>query len=221
MLHFSICFPSPQILTSFPKLRPSPDEALKCHADPQTWIHSLPPTQPSPAITSLNIVTFALSSQAFTHTLDFYRLSKMQICFETWFLTFFIGFHAYCLWVTPDQTCSVYREGEGKNKTGKVNASSRVRLLSCLPQKSLQGKVCIYLKKITAALQSLHRTSRVKIQSKLSMLLLKSLDLIQQSQRTDSVEMKIRHSPKSLCFKFRGPKSYLSSLSDSLTETSS
>lgn len=147
MLHFSICFPSPQILTSFPKLRPSPDQALKCHADPQTWIHSLPPTQPSPAITSLNIVTFALSSQAFTHTLDFYRLSKMQICFETWFLTFFIGFHAYCLWVTPDQTCSVYREGEGKNKTGKVNASSRVRLLSCLPQKSLQGKVCIYLKK--------------------------------------------------------------------------
>lgn len=64
-----------------------------------------------------------------------------------------------------------------------------------------------YLQKITAALQSLYRTSRVKIQSKL-IISFKSLDVIQQMQRTDSVEMKIMHSPKSLPFKFRGPKSY-------------
>lgn len=119
---------------------------MKCHIDPQTWIHFLPPTQPSPAITSLNIVTFALSSQAFTRTLDFYRLSKMQICFETWFWTFFIGFHTFSLWVTPDQTCLVYKGGEG-TKTGKVNASSRVRLLSCLPQSLCRVKYafCNYL----------------------------------------------------------------------------
>lgn len=145
----SICFPSPQILTSYSKLRASTDQAMKCHIDPQTWIHFLPPTQPSPAITSLNIVTFALSSQAFTRTLDFYRLSKMQICFETWFWTFFIGFHTFSLWVTPDQTCLVYKGGEG-TKTGKVNASSRVRLLSCLPQSLCRVKYAFWTSTLPA-----------------------------------------------------------------------